>query len=158
LFPSLVSVGALCLQVIGQVPGRGDVVKFAYRPERVAVGTVYHYLKSNADGSHPLHVALYVAGPDRLESLKYQEERKTAWLVIANLDWSIFSANHLQTWQLSPDGRRKAVAELTFRNADSSAKLSSPVVKLSARKNVIWHSLWDIQVEADGFTRSTPTF
>jgi hypothetical protein len=108
---------------MGQVPVQGDINKFVFRPERVAIGAVYHYLKSNIDGSHPLHVAIYIAARDRVESFKYQKERQTAWLVIANLDWRNFSAKHLQSWQLLPDGRRQPVAELTFGDADSSAEV-----------------------------------
>ena len=41
---------------------------FRYQPERAPVpGTVWHYTKSNIDGSAPWHLDLYVASPTRID-------------------------------------------------------------------------------------------
>lgn len=58
-------------------------------PQRTAaVGTVWHYVKSNLDGSQPEQIAIFVSGPDAIEVYKYHPGRAPAGLVTARLDWS----------------------------------------------------------------------
>lgn len=104
----------------------GDVAKFRFRPERVRVGWVYHYLKTNIDGTKPEHVSVYVAARGRIESFKYHPPRAgRAGLVIATLDWKLFSATRLESWQVWSD-RRQLFATLDYDAADSSVTVSIP--------------------------------
>ena len=67
---------------------------------KVPVGRVYQYLKSNRDGSHPGRVSLYVPGPDRLESLKWDDEIGWATFVVAEMDWTRLSVRRFESWDL----------------------------------------------------------
>ena len=35
-----------------------SIQQFTYRPELIEAGTVYHYIKSNIDGSHPARIII----------------------------------------------------------------------------------------------------
>lgn len=103
-----------------------DAGKFRYRPERVAVGNVYHYLKTNIDGTVPESVAIYVAAKDRIESFKYHPPHAgRAALVIAEMDWKNFSAKRLESWQVFQDDR-KLFATLVYREPDATVEVSIP--------------------------------
>jgi hypothetical protein len=91
----------------------GQVSAFRYDPGRVPVGTVYHYLKTNIDGTHPEHIVQYVAAPDRMEVYKFQAPGTRASLVTAWMDWEIFSAIRLETHQVWKDSTRK-IATLAY--------------------------------------------
>lgn len=75
-----------------------QVTAFAYRPERVPVGRVFHYLKSNRDGTHPGQIALYVAAQDRIEAFKYDSGGAQATLVIGYLDWEAMTVRRLEAY------------------------------------------------------------
>ena len=87
--------------------------QFSYRPELIKAGTVYHYIKSNRDGSYPGRIFIYVADNDHLEVLKFEEHGMDAALVKAHMDWSTFSADRLDSWVLTPDGDRRQQASLS---------------------------------------------
>jgi hypothetical protein len=75
---------------------------FQFDAERVPVGAVYHYEKSNADGSHPERVSLYVADRGTIETFKFRLPRPTsASRVVAAMDWERFSAERLDSWQMA---------------------------------------------------------
>lgn len=44
-------------------PAIAQTTAFAYDPSRVPVGTAYEYTKSNLDGSQPIRIVLWTAGP-----------------------------------------------------------------------------------------------
>jgi hypothetical protein len=93
------------------MPGPAPAQLSALRNDaaKAPVGRVYEYLKSNRDGSRPAHVTIYVAAPDRLESLKWGPGEEVATLVIATMDWTRFSVARFENWQLRrgrPDVRR----------------------------------------------------
>jgi len=43
-----------------------SIDQFSYHPELIGVGTVYHYIKSNIDGSYPARMFIYVQEYDHL--------------------------------------------------------------------------------------------
>lgn len=79
---------------------QSSVNKFRFRPSRVTVGTVYHYLKTNIDGTHPEYISQYIASRDRLEVFKFHPKGKRAALVTADMDWRIFTTRRLESWQV----------------------------------------------------------
>ena len=87
--------------------------KFSYRPELIEPGTVYHYIKSNMDGSYPARIFIYIRDNDHLEVLKLEAHGMDAALVKAHMDWATFSADRLQSWVLTPDGRKRPQASLS---------------------------------------------
>lgn len=131
-------VGALALGcLLGAVAAAQDETgKFRYRPGRVAVGTVYHYLKTNLDGTHPEHVSIYVAARDRIESFKYHERGERAGLVVAEMDWSIFSARRLESWQVTREGR-KLFATLEYLPAERAVSVLIPATERPPEKTTV---------------------
>jgi len=85
---------------------------FTYRSGALPVGRVYHYRKSNLDGSHASEIDLCVAGETRLESLKHHPEDAHATLVTAELDWEVFSVRRFTNHRVGADGARTLMAEL----------------------------------------------
>lgn len=59
---------------------------FAYSADRAPVGRVFHYVKSNLDGSKRLVLSLYFRGPLALEVLKVEADGQYLALVEAELD------------------------------------------------------------------------
>jgi hypothetical protein len=85
------------------VPALAQLNALRYDPEKVPVGRVFHFVKSNRDGSHATRISVYVAASDRVESLKWDEGGSEATLVQAQLDWSRFSVREFQGWRLARD-------------------------------------------------------
>ena len=88
---------------------------FNYQPERITVGMVYHYLKTNKDGTTPEHIAHYIAAPDQLVAFKYHPGEEPAAWVEATMDWHWFTAVHLESWQLFANGDKKLIATLAYQ-------------------------------------------
>lgn len=63
-------------------------------------GTVYHYVKSNLDGSDPWQVTTYVSSRTRLDVLKWGEGPGELVEVTADLDPSGCVAQRLEQWNL----------------------------------------------------------
>ena len=85
---------------------------FCFQPERVNAGTVSHYIKSNSDGTYPARIFIYVPDHDHLEVLKLEAHGMDAALVKAHMDWTTFSADRIESWNLLPDGSRTPQASL----------------------------------------------
>jgi hypothetical protein len=117
---------------------------FRFRPEAVEAGVVYHYLKTNVDGSHPEHVALYVAGPDRIEAFKYHPKGERAGLVIATMDWKTASAKRLESRQVFAGGEKRLIATLDYTPADRMLTLEVPPAGISGVKIEIKSEPWHL--------------
>jgi hypothetical protein len=90
-----------------------SIDQFTCRPELIKTGTVYHYIKSNIDGSYPARIVIYIRDRDHLEVLKFEEHGMDAAYVKAHIDWEIFSADWIESWILSSDGTRRPQASLS---------------------------------------------
>ncbi len=100
-----------------------SVSMFQHHPERIKVGTVYHYTKSNLDGSKPATVSIYVSSSDIIEVYKAEVEVSDAAHIIAKMDWSTFSASELDSGHLLKDGTREPVAKLALSKADNTLRV-----------------------------------
>jgi hypothetical protein len=107
---------------------------FVYRPERVAVGRIYHYVKSNLDGSYPAEVCVYVASETDIEVLKLEAHMGDLAYVMARMDWALFSAVRLQSWVITGD----------------SVRHPRVIMELKAATNEV-HVFWGDQVDRVGF-------
>ena len=112
--------------------------KFRHQPRKVEVGAVYHYLKTNVDGTKPEHVSVYVAAGDRIESFKFHPRAARAALVIATMDWSSFSAKRLESWQVFRDDK-KLFATLDYLPAERAVNVSIPPLGKPDEKTAIKH-------------------
>ncbi|HEY7161277.1 MAG TPA: hypothetical protein VH815_08455 [Acidobacteriota bacterium] len=100
-----------------------SIIAFRYQPEKIKVGTVYHYTKSNLDGSKPSTVSIFIAEPDRLEVYKAEENVIDAADVTAKMDWTLFSAIELDAGHFLKDGTREPVATMQISRTDNSLKV-----------------------------------
>jgi hypothetical protein len=97
--------------------------KFQYVPERIKMGTVYHYTKSNLDGSKPATVSIYISSLDTIEVYKAEFEVIDAAHIIAKMDWDLFSATDLDSGHLLKDGSREPVAKMKVSKADNTLQV-----------------------------------
>jgi hypothetical protein len=81
-----------------------QVSAFRFQADRVRTGVVYHYNKSNLDGTHATNVSVFVPDSDRLESFKWTEGGREATLVKAWLDWSTFTVRRFESARVQPSG------------------------------------------------------
>ena len=125
--------------LLAAAPAAAQLAALRFDPQKVPVGRVYQYLKSNRDGSHPGHVSLYVAGLDRLESLKWDDEIGWATFVVAEMDWNRFSVRRFESWDLRRGKHpvRKATLDADKDGAVSVSILPEPAVKITTWP---WHS------------------
>jgi len=93
---------------------------FKYDASKIQVGTVYHYTKSNTDGSHPIRVSVYVKSKTELEVCKIEEGLIDAALIKATMNWETFSANHLEAYVYNNDS---TVHRATMTTQNNTFKL-----------------------------------
>ncbi len=89
------------LLLLCALPAMAQLAALRFDAARVPVGQVFHFLKSNRDGSHASRVSVYLPAIDRIESLKWDEGGDEATLVQAEMDWPKFSVRHFQGWRLA---------------------------------------------------------
>jgi len=86
------------------------IAAFRYQPEKIEIGLVYHYIKSNLDGTNAARVSLFVASKTHLEVVKIEQGSDVLAYVTADMDWASFSADHITSWHVLPhaqlDGQR----------------------------------------------------
>ena len=103
-----------CLFVPCAMSATSDVEVFEYRPERITVGRLYHYIKSNHDGTNPAKIWVYVATRNHLEVLKWEENSNDLVFVTADMNWDLFSTDHLTSWWMSDEGTLRFQAHLSL--------------------------------------------
>ncbi|HQZ95486.1 MAG TPA: hypothetical protein PLP21_04165 [Pyrinomonadaceae bacterium] len=102
---------------------------FNFKPQRVAVGTVFHYLKTNTDGTKSENVSLYVATNARIESFKFHEKGTQAGLVVAEMDWAGFFPKKIESYQVFSKEDRRLFATLTFQPSSREVDVLIPAFK-----------------------------
>lgn len=102
---------------------------YKLRPERIAVGMVYHYVKTNVDGTQPEYVSLYIATRDRIESFKFHPKGTRAGLVTAEMDWKNFVARKLESKQVFASDEPKSFAILELDADGKNVTVSIPIIK-----------------------------
>ena len=75
-----------------------SVEQFKYQPEKIDVGTVYHYIKSNIDGSYPARFYIRLVNRENLDIWKFEAH------VTAHMNWETFSADRLESWVVNQMG------------------------------------------------------
>ena len=83
------------------LPALAQESALRFDPARVPVGQVFHFLKSQRDGTHATRVSVYVAETARIEAVKWDEGGDEATLVVGIMDWSKFSIRHFEGWRLA---------------------------------------------------------
>jgi hypothetical protein len=93
--------------------------QFEFQPGKIKTGVVYHYVKTNIDGTNPENISIYVASADRLEVFKFHEPGTRAGLVVAQMDWKNFQAATLSSYGVFSATEQILAAQLKF---DAAAK------------------------------------
>lgn len=92
---------------------------FQHRPERApATGTVWHFTKSNRDGSMPWHFEVFFASPTRVEVVKWLKGATDFVEVHADFDFARAMPVVLQQWNTTKAGREPRL--WAFLPADAS--------------------------------------
>ncbi len=133
-------LGACCLILLvttAYVCAQDTTSAFRYQPAKIEIGAVYHYLKTNIDGTKPEHVSIYVAARDRIESFKFHPKGARAGLVIGTFDWAAFSATTLESWQVFADKEKVLVATLKYLPASREVEVALPFMNRAAEKVAI---------------------
>lgn len=98
--------------------------QFKYQPEKIQAGTIYHYTKSNIDGSNPARIYIRVRDVMNLDVWKFEAHNSDAAYVTAHMDWESFSADRLQSWVVTSDRARKEQAKLISSHDNNSFSIS----------------------------------
>lgn len=102
----LKTLAALLLAATFAHSAQAQSSAFRYQPERAPVpGTVWHYTKSNIDGSAPWHLDLYVASPTRIDVVKWVEGASDFVEVAADIDLKRAMPVNLQQWNTTTRAR-----------------------------------------------------
>jgi hypothetical protein len=110
---AILLAGAALLGAATPAPVGSSLEKFRYRPDRIRIGEVAHYVKSNLDGSKPTRVSIFVADRDRLEVAKVETGVVDAAWVSAHFDWKLFTADRLEAAVVNLDGSIETRATLS---------------------------------------------
>ncbi len=95
----------------GSAPEPLGLEAFAFDESKIPVGSVYHYVKSNTDGSKPERVSFYVPDRETIEAFKVREPKpQSAGHVLATMDWMRFVATRLESRQMTRGGAERGVA------------------------------------------------
>jgi hypothetical protein len=87
--------------------------RFAWRPARIAVGTVYRGRISNRDRSYAKDIWLRIAA-DRIESFKVYPGADRTFLVTATIDKTLYSISHIAQVEIDSDLRRHDTIEMSL--------------------------------------------
>jgi hypothetical protein len=138
---NFVRIVALSTATVLVGPALGQATAFRFDPALLEVETVYHYVKSNIDGSRSGEIALYVATVDEVESFKWHAGGSEATLVKAWMDWESFTVRRFESWRLhaSGDDVLRAVLERVEGAPELEIALGEQKVRVPI-ENWPWHS------------------
>ena len=128
---------SLCLVFLLVSLTHAQTGAFRYQPNKIQTGVVYHYLKTNIDGTDPEHVSIYVSTRDSIESFKFHPQGSRAGLVLATMDWSLFSVKRLESWQVFKDKPRVLAATLDYLPASREVAVALPFMNRPTEKTAI---------------------
>jgi hypothetical protein len=128
------------LQLAAPSRAAGQLEAFRHDPARVPAGRVYEYIKSNRDGTNASRISLYIAGADRLESLKWAPGDTVATLVAATMDWARFSVRRLESWVLVRGAAPALRAALETDSTGAGVRVSFAPDSLLPIRGWPWHS------------------
>ena len=69
------------LLLLCALPAVAQLPALKFDPAKVPAGQVFHFVKSQRDGSHATRISVYMASQERIEALKWDEGGEEATLV-----------------------------------------------------------------------------
>jgi len=119
------------------LPALAQLASLRFDVSRVPVGQVFHFVKSNRDGTHETRISVYLPAVDRIESLKWDRGGDQATLVQAEMDWSKFSVRRFQGWRLARGAAPEARVTLDVQGDQLSMSLMDAPLTVT---HWPWHS------------------
>ncbi|MCA1750037.1 MAG: hypothetical protein LC634_11140, partial [Sphingomonadales bacterium] len=115
-----------------------------------ATGRIYHYIRSNQDGSAPEHVWVYRAAPNKLEVYKAVERCTDAAFVTAWIDPETGRASLINGGRLMPEARYENFAQLAYDGTSSRMTVDAALPDLAVHEEIrvrdeAWH-LYDFDL------------
>jgi hypothetical protein len=107
------------------------------------VGRLYHYLRTNQDGSEPEHIWVYRKSATEVEVVKEVERCTRSAYVTAVLDPKRHEPISFIGGRLQPDGTQQKFAFLTYTPATRELSLRVPDAKVET-KVVVEHAPWRV--------------
>jgi hypothetical protein len=95
-------------------PSDARFAAYRFDASRDHVGRIYHYLRTNRDGSLPEHIRVYRKSWTQIEIYKMVRRCTNAALVTADLSFDYWSATRLVGGRLGQDGTQQAFAVMTL--------------------------------------------
>lgn len=124
--------------------GTAQVEAFRFRPGAHEVGRVYHYEKTNLDGSKPERISLRIAAADRIEAYKFHPGQEPAGLVVAEMDWRRFSVRSLASLQVFAAEGAKPFASLRYDPAAREVTVDIPAIGRVGEVTPILREPWHV--------------
>ena len=136
MFPGWIPAAAL----LATWTADAQVTALEFRQDRAVKERVFHYLKSNADGSHASEISVFVADGTHIESLKkWGTPDHRATLVLAEMDWQRFSVRRFETYELSCN--EPPVPKATLQASADGREITISVLDQPVRvSHWPWHS------------------
>jgi pimeloyl-ACP methyl ester carboxylesterase len=137
-----------CLGAAAARPAHAQAETFRYQPNRVPAGTVYHYTKSNVDGTGRQDVSLYMAG-DHVEVFRRPPGAWNGDLAILSMDWADGEARRIEAWSVEGGGGKQL--ELVFEALPAQKALRGELFFIGRPAETIeapappWH-LWNLDL------------
>jgi len=107
-------LAAFCLAACATATPDGRLGAYRFDPARDHVGRIFHYLRSNRDGTLPEHIYVFHQSRSRIEVYKMVQRCTNAALVTADLDFNLWSPTRLVGGRLQRDASQQAFAVLTL--------------------------------------------
>ncbi|MBL8782255.1 MAG: hypothetical protein JNL06_15070 [Alphaproteobacteria bacterium] len=141
--------------------------------ETTPVGRIFHYLRTNIDGTEPEHIHVFRPDATHIEVYKMQEKCTSAALVTADLDLALGYAPRITGGRLEPNAKHKQFAFITSdvpkRTITMRIDLSDSVIvdapkeiKQQATANAPFHiydfDLSDLTIFGPGLTKAAKAF
>lgn len=76
---------------------------FEYSDKKLPVGNVYHYTKSNIDGSRPIRVSYFIKTACNIEIYKYETGYKDAAHIKASMNWETYVPDEINSFVFTND-------------------------------------------------------
>jgi hypothetical protein len=91
---------------------------FQYQPEKIKVGTLYHYKRTNFDGKNQENISIYTASKNHIEVLKIGQNSEILDYKTEDINWDVFCPDHMVYWhiQANADLRQQAIASLSIKD------------------------------------------
>jgi pimeloyl-ACP methyl ester carboxylesterase len=137
-----------CVKNYYPPPSFALVKEISYDPERVPAGTVYHYTKSNPDGTGRQDLSVIVAG-SRVEVFRRPPGAWNGDLMVLFMDWPNGSARRVEAWSVEGGGGRQLEAVFEALPAEKALRgelffLGRPAETIAAPASP-WH-LWSLDL------------